>query len=186
MTKDYKATEVAYKESHDLPPDYKLSPKNVPIDFPIEHARLRHIPWISAIFVVSTAGYGFSLSYPSTTTVPGFIALPLFLQFLVAAASNAVFAANQTLVSDLCPGKGASATAVNNLVRCGLGAVGVAGIEAMLASFGPAAVFFALALVIVIITPLTATVWCKGMEWRGERTRKVAEAEARKAKIMEP
>ncbi|KAH8742478.1 major facilitator superfamily domain-containing protein [Diaporthe sp. PMI_573] len=124
MTRDYKTAEVAYKIAHNLPSWHNLPVKNVPADFPIEHARLRNLPWIAGLFAASTAAYGFSLAKPILTSKPGWIVVPLTLQFLIAATSNAVFALNQTLVSDLCPGKGASSTAINNLVRCGLGAVG--------------------------------------------------------------
>ena len=90
---------------------------------------------------MSTGIYGFTLSSTTLTSRPGWIAVPLLLQFLIAATSNALFAINQTLLSDLCPGKGASSTAINNLVRCGLSAVGVAFIEQMIA-FGASTVVY--------------------------------------------
>ncbi|KAM0323488.1 hypothetical protein ACHAQA_008768 [Verticillium albo-atrum] len=114
MTKDYRMAEEAYKQTHELPKGYKV-PKNVPVDFPIERARLRHLPWIIGVFAVAVGAYGSSLAFPGLTARTGWIAVPLTLQFFIAAASNAVFALNQTLISDLCPGKGASATAINNL-----------------------------------------------------------------------
>jgi len=172
MTADYKAAEQAYKASHNLPPTHKLPAKNVPTDFPIEHTRLRHLPWIAAIFTISTATYGFTLSFPSLTSRPGWIVVPLILQFLIAATSNAIFALNQTLVSDLCPGKGASSTAINNLVRCGLGAVGVAFAETLIAAAGTGAAFLGLALVTVFCAPLVVVNWYFGMDWRARRAGK--------------
>ncbi|KAK4148987.1 putative major facilitator superfamily transporter [Chaetomidium leptoderma] len=177
MTRDYKAAEVAYKIANNLPPTYKLPAKKVPTDFPIEYARLRHLPWIAGLFAASTAAYGFSLADTTITSKPGWIAVPLVLQFLIAAASNAVFALNQTLVSDLCPGKGASSTAINNLVRCGLGAVGVAFVETMVADVGPAPAFLGLALVTVAVSPSAVVNWYWGPEWRAARMEKKAKLE---------
>lgn len=169
MNKDYKAAEAAYRTKNNLPADYTLPPKDIPADFPIEKTRLQHLPWIAAIFVVSTGIYGFVFAFPTLISMTGWIAVPLVLQFLIAATSNAVFAINQTLVSDLCPGKGASATAINNLVRCTLGAVGVAGVEVMIESWGPGVTYLLMALLVIIISPLAVANMTWGMKWRGER-----------------
>ncbi|KAF7949825.1 uncharacterized protein EAE97_003334 [Botrytis byssoidea] len=170
MTNDFKAAEETYRKVNNLPLSYKLPSKNLPSNFPIEQARLRHLSWITAIFVVATGIYGFTLSIHSVLLLPDWIAVPLFLQFLIAATSNAIFALNQTLVSDLCPGKGASSTAINNLVRCGLGAVGVAFAETMIFSIGAGATFLGLALIVVACTPLVVVNWYSGPGWRAERT----------------
>ncbi|TDZ58619.1 Itaconate transport protein [Colletotrichum trifolii] len=172
MTRDYLEIEETYKSAHNLAETEKLTAQNMPVDFPIERARLRRLPWIILIFVVSTGGYGVCLNFPSVTSLTGWIAVPLALQFLIAATSNAVFALNQTLVTDLCPGKGASATAINNLVRCGLGAIGVAFIENFIASTGPAATFLALALITVAVGPLAVVHWYWGQEWRAQRVQR--------------
>ncbi|THV55550.1 hypothetical protein BGAL_0006g00020 [Botrytis galanthina] len=169
MTNDFKAAEESYRKVNNLPLSYKLPSKNLPSNFPIEQARLRHLPWITAIFVVATGVYGFTLSIHSVLLLPGWIAVPLVLQFLIAGTSNAIFALNQTLVSDLCPGKGASSTAINNLVRCGLGAVGVAFAETMIFSIGAGATFLGLALIVVACTPLVVVNWYSGPGWRAER-----------------
>ena len=169
MTRDFAAAESAYKAAHNLPPDYMLPAKDLPREFPIEHARLRNLPWIAALFVVATAAYGFSLASPTFTALRGWIAVPLALQFFIAATSNAIFALNQTLVSDLCPGRGASSTAINNLVRCGFGALGVAFIESMIAAVGPGPAFLGLALVVLICMPLVVATWFQGMKWRVRR-----------------
>jgi hypothetical protein len=185
MTRDYRAAETQYKIDHDLPPTFKLPAKSVPVDFPIERARLKQLPIITVIFVVSTALYGFTVVGPNTAR-PGWIALPLFLQFLIAGTSNAVFALNQTLVSDLCPGKGASSTAINNLVRCGLGAIGVAFIEQLIAAVGSGPAYLGLALVTVICAPLAVLNWYSGQGWRADRMeRKRIADEAIKARTIE-
>lgn len=134
------------------------------------------MPWINLVFAVSTAIYGFTVLptdlLPPQAANPAWIALPLFLQFLIAATSNAVFAINTTLVSDLCPGKGASSTAINNLVRCSMGAVGVGVIDPMLALVGRAGTFVALGLLVLSMSALNAVEWYWGMQWRQEREMK--------------
>lgn len=174
MTRDFRACEEAYRERSGLPDDYKIPTKAIPAGFPIEQARLRNLWWIVALFVASITAYGFSLSVArSVSDRAGYIAVPLALQFFIAATSNAVFAANQTLVSDLCPGKGASATAMNNLVRCTLGAVGVAVIDPMIKQLGPGYAFLTLAMVMACCAPLAVLTWFFGQRWRGERTSEV-------------
>lgn len=171
MTRDFRACEKAYKADNGLPSDYTIPTKAIPAGFPIEQARLRNLWWIVSLFIASIVGYGFSLGMPrSVTDQAGYIAVPLTLQFIIAATSNAVFAANQTLVSDLCPGKGASATAMNNLVRCTLGAVGVAIIDTMITKLGVEYAFLTLAIVMACCAPLAILTWFFGQRWRGERT----------------
>ncbi|KAI8312042.1 Itaconate transport protein [Colletotrichum sp. SAR11_59] len=184
MNKDFAAAEAAYKSARNEPSKEKLSSKDVPADFPIERARLQRLPWAVVIFVITTAGYGFSMAYPSITSLGGWIAVPLVLQFFIAATSNAVFALNQTLVSDLCPGKGASATAINNLVRCSLGAVGVAFVEQMIALAGVGPTFLGLGLITVSVTPLAVIHRNWGQQWRAERmmAKEVADEENAKSK----
>jgi MFS family permease len=173
MTRDFRACENAYKADKGLPSDYTIPTKAIPADFPIEHARLRNLWWIVSLFIASIMGYGFALGggVPrSVSSRAGYIAIPLALQFIIAATSNAVFAANQTLVSDLCPGKGASATAINNLVRCTLGAVGVAIIDIMIAKLGPEYAFLTLAIFMACCAPLAVLTWFFGQRWRGKRS----------------
>jgi hypothetical protein len=169
MTRDFLTAEAAYREANNLPSDYRLPAKNLPVDFPIEHTRLRNLPWIVGLFIVAVGIYGFSLQFPSLVSLRGWIVVPLTLQFLIAATSNAIFALNQTLVSDLCPGRGASSTAINNLVRCGLGAVGVAFADTMIATVGPGASFLGLSMITVIFIPLVVVTWYWGSEWRARK-----------------
>lgn len=181
MTRDFASLEADYRLQHDLPPDFKIA-KNIPPDFPLERARLGHLPWISVLFIMATSIYGFSLAVAPTSSsmTPSRIIFPLLLQFIIAATSNAVFALNQTIVADLCPGRGASATAVNNLVRCGLGAVGAAVVDGLITLVGVAPTFLGLALLTVGAAPLAVLNWCWGMEWRAERARRKERMEGEK------
>ncbi|MCJ1330848.1 hypothetical protein MMC10_007535 [Thelotrema lepadinum] len=168
MNRDFIRTETEYKRSYNLPEYYELPKKDLPVDFPIERSRLRSIWGFMALFVFSTSIYGWTLAFPSFTAMPGSIALPLFFQFLIAASSNAVFAVNQTLIADLCPGKGASSTAINNLVRCTLGAIGVALIDQMIAATTVGPTFLGLGLISFICVPLLLIEWTSAMGWRVE------------------
>ncbi|GJC87113.1 itaconate transport protein [Colletotrichum liriopes] len=178
LTRDYKTVEARYKETHNIPYDEELSPKDIPPDFPLEQARLQRLPWIVTLFVASITGYGFSLAYPTMTARPGWIALPLTMQFLIAASANAIFALNQTIISDLCPGQGASATAVNNLVRCGLAALGVAFAEQMLNAVGPGTAFLALGMAVIAVSPIQVVNQFWGPKWRAQRERRRSKVSA--------
>ena len=172
MTRDFLLYEQKYLLLHPLAPPPSTNKKNLPRDFPIEHARLRQMPWITGLFVAATASYGFTLMPRENSVLvsrPGWIVVPLALQFLIAAASNAIFAINTTLVSDLSPGKGASSTAINNLVRCSMGAAGVALVERMIAALGVCAAFLGLSLLVTALGVLVAVEWHWGMQWRSER-----------------
>nr|XP_036575935.1 MFS multidrug transporter [Colletotrichum truncatum]KAF6782591.1 MFS multidrug transporter [Colletotrichum truncatum] len=172
LTRDYKVIATNYKATHNMKKDDELSAKDIPPDFPLEKVRLQRLPWIVALFTASVTGYGFSLAYPTATSRPGWIALPLVLQFLIAASANAIFALNQTIISDICPGQGASATAVNNLVRCGLAALGVAFAEQMINAVGPGTAFLVLAMVVIAISPIQVINQYWGPKWRAERLKK--------------
>lgn len=172
LNRDFAAASQAYKRAHDLPDSHELSAKNVPPDFPIERLRLRRLPWALALFIFTIGGYGFSLSFPSVYSRPGWMALPLTLQFLIAASANAMFSINQTLVADLCPGKGASSTGINNLVRCTLAAVMVAFVDEMIKTLGAGATYLGLSFLVIAFTPLFIANWLWGMEWRLARAQK--------------
>ncbi|KAF9869855.1 major facilitator superfamily transporter [Colletotrichum karsti] len=172
LTRDYKIIAAEYKATHNIREDEELSPKDIPVDFPLEKVRLQRLPWIVALFTASITGYGFSLAYPTATSRNGWIALPLTMQFLIAASANAIFALNQTIISDLCPGQGASATAINNLVRCGLAALGVAFAEQMINSVGPGTAFLVLSMVVIAISPIQVVNQFLGPKWRAERARR--------------
>ncbi len=67
---------------------------------PVDHSRLRRCYWRLRLYPALSPG-----QLPLVSS-PGWIALPLVLQFIIAATSSAVLAINTTLVSDLCPRQG--------------------------------------------------------------------------------
>jgi len=165
MNHDYKVIETQYRAARNVSEDTKLKKKEL-ADFPIERSRLRNIWWIVLIFVVSTAAYGFSLNLNQ-------IAIPLVLQFLIAYTATAVFSLNSALVIDLYPGASASATAVNNLMRCSVGAVGVAVVQIIIDKVGAGLTFLALAVLTAGTSPLLVLEWFYGGGWRMERQKRL-------------
>ncbi|EKG18366.1 Major facilitator superfamily [Macrophomina phaseolina MS6] len=120
MDADFRLAEDSYKYARDLPRAHQLPKSSMPADFPLERARLAQLPTMTAVFAFAVVVYGWSL------TPPGPLVVPLMAQFAIGYASTAVLNLNNTLTVDLYPGKSAAATAVNNLARCLLGAVGMA------------------------------------------------------------
>jgi len=169
LDRDYKVVETAYRASHGLSPDAILDRKTL-VDFPVSRARLRSSWYLILVFVFSVAGYGFAVSSPlPLLTRKAGMALPLVLQFFIAFTATAVFTQNSALVVDLFPGASASATAVNNLIRCSLGAVGVAVVQFAVDAVGAGVTFCVIAVVAAALTPLLWLEWMYGERWRRER-----------------
>jgi MFS family permease len=161
MDYDYRVIEAQYRTSKNIPKDMELNKKDL-VDFPIEKSRLRNIWWIVLIFIAATAGYGFSFNL-------NLIAIPLIFQFFIAYTATAVFSLNSALVIDLYPGASASATAVNNLMRCSVGAIGVAVVQIVINEVGAGLSFLAFAVVTAVASPLLVLEWVYGESWRWER-----------------
>ncbi|KAI9876711.1 MAG: hypothetical protein M1830_005891 [Pleopsidium flavum] len=165
MDRDYQRTAEEYRRKHHLPEGTKVD-KNELDDFPIERAR-NNVWWVVAIFFATVAAYGWS--------VGKHIAVPLVLQFFIAYTATAVFNLNSVLMVDLYPGKAASATAVNNLARCSVGAAGVAVIKPLRSAVGNGPAFSILAGVAVALSPLLVVEWVFGMRWRVSRMERLRE-----------
>ena len=73
MDRDYAREAAQYCTERNIPKDTELKHQEFP-DFPIEHARLRSVFVLNAVFVMSTALYGQAVEWH--------IAIPLTLQFL--------------------------------------------------------------------------------------------------------
>jgi hypothetical protein len=174
MDYDYRRTEKEYRKAHNIPEETKLNRKTL-ADFPIEHARQRNVWWIVLIFIVATALYGFSLAFN--------IAFPLILQFFIAYTATAVFSMNSALIIDLYPGASASATAVNNLMRCSVGAVGVATVQLMIDDITAKFTFLALAMLTAGFSPLLVVESKWGPGWRQVRNERLKQEANRKKEI---
>lgn len=146
------------------------------VDFPIERSRLRSIWWIVLVFIATTALYGFSLSLYQIT-------LSLLLQFFIAYTATTVYSFKSALVIDLYPGASASVTAVNNLMRCSVGAVGVAVTQLTIDSLGSDFALLVLARLTAALSPLVLLEWFYSEGWRRVRAGRLAVVEARKKEM---
>lgn len=166
LNKDFRSTAQTYRFENGLPATFSLSKGNLPADFPLEHARLAQLITLVPMFVFATFVYGMS-------TGEAHLALPLVAQFVIGFSSTGVLNLNNTLTIDLYPGKGASATAVNNLARCIVGAAGVSLTELALKRIGAHVLFTILACTVILSTVLSVAEWRHGMKWRAERTERI-------------
>lgn len=177
MDRDYKATEAIYKHAHGMSGVTAISPKSVPSDFPIEKARLRHVFWMTGLLAASLALYGAAFWEPPITSRRKWMAAPLILQFFISGTSNMIFAINSTLITDLHPGKGAGATAINNLARCTMSAGAIPLVHHMIRKLGTTWTFCALAVVLILCIPLAMVSRIRGMGWRAKRMKKTEDLE---------
>ena len=166
---DFLAAATSYKESHQLAPSVVISKHALPADFPLEHTRLLRIPSLTILLIISISFYGFTLEYPSLTSLGGWILIPLLLQFLIAVMSHAICGVHQTLISDLWPLDSAGAMTASNLTKSTFAAVGVAVVQAMLDGLNSGPTFLGLGLMVIIIVPVSITQWYYGGQWRRER-----------------
>ncbi|KAL1591434.1 hypothetical protein SLS60_011933 [Paraconiothyrium brasiliense] len=167
LDNDLKRAFSAYKHTHYLPSNTNIPRHSLPLDFPLEHVRLKRLPIFTIILVISLAFYGYTLAYPSLTSLGGWICIPLFLQFVIAAAAHTICGIQQTLVSDLWlnDGSGAASTA-SNLVRCLFAAIGIAVVQEIIDYIKIGPTFLALGLVVMVLVPLPIVQWYLGESWR--------------------
>lgn len=170
LDSDLKRAHSAYKQTHLLPWNTSLSRHSIPADFPLEHVRLKRVPVLVIILVVSLAFYGYTLAYPSLTSLGGWICIPLFIQFLIAATAHAICGVQQTLISDLWPSyDSGAASAASNLARSVFAAIGVAVVEKIIGCIRSGPTFLALGLVVMVLVPLPIVQWYFGASWRVAR-----------------
>ncbi|KZO94561.1 MFS general substrate transporter [Calocera viscosa TUFC12733] len=138
----------------------------------IERTRLRLSPIYWALFVVIVVGYGWAAQQRVH------IACLLVLQFLAMFQVTAIFTVNQTLLMDLFPGRGASVTASNNLVRCLTGAVLVSIVDYIINGVGVGWTFTILGGWCVLTYPLVMLEMAWGKRWREGRAEREGEKRA--------
>ncbi|KAK0658025.1 major facilitator superfamily domain-containing protein [Cercophora newfieldiana] len=175
LDRDYRVVESEYRAAKGIPEGVELNRKKF-ADFPVSRARLRSTWYLVVLFLLSVGGYGFSVESPRLAAKPG-MALPLFLQMVIAFTATAIFTQNSALVVDLFPGASASATAVNNLIRCSVGAVGIAVVQFAIDAIGAGISFFIFTVISAMLTPLLGLVWVYGERWRKERMERLGEKE---------
>ncbi|KAG8993730.1 hypothetical protein FRB90_000612 [Tulasnella sp. 427] len=135
--------------------------------FPIERARLQlTLPYI-ALMVLSAIGFGWCLKAKVS------IAGPLALEVGLGWSGIAIMNGYQLLLIDLYPKQGSSVIALNNVVRCTLGAILIAIIDPILKVIGTGWTFVLFGVILGIAAPLmTFIVMWRGPKWRKERAKK--------------
>ncbi|KAJ7504887.1 major facilitator superfamily domain-containing protein [Mycena galericulata] len=160
-----------------VPKQGEVNEKSTKADdtFPIEKARLRITPVFLGVFSACVIGYGWCIE--QRTNIAG----PLILLFGVGFSLTGYMNASQTLMLDLVPTQGSSVTACNNLVRCGLGAGLVSGMQPLLGALGSGYAYLLLGGIGALMGPATYLVIHIGPRWRARRIRK-AEAKKERAR----
>lgn len=154
LDRDYRVTYQKFKEEH---PDKPES------EFPIFHARFRTL-W-SNIIIMQVA----CIIYGWTVQINAHLAVPLVIQFIFGVCASGVMNTSQTLLVDLYPGKGASITASNNLVRCVLGATATVYIDPGIEGVGMGWMFAILGLILLVNNICLSILIKKGPQWKQNR-----------------
>ncbi|KAK8015037.1 florfenicol exporter [Apiospora arundinis] len=169
----YRRYENKYREEHGIPEGTPFKAKLLR-DFPLEHARLQTTWFVTPVLIAAVCVYGYAIALKSLPSI-------LVLQFVISFCAMSVLAANTTLMLDMFPHAAASATAVNNLVRCLVGASGVAVVQHAIEGLGQGLTFLIFGLITAAMTPLLGLEWHFGGRWRVERMdREQAKEEARR------
>lgn len=136
-------------------------------NFPIERARARGSYYLLAIYMAALAGYGWSVQARTHEAVP------LILQYVLAALCTSFQQTFNALLVDIFPASPSTAAASGNITRCALSAVVVAVLQPLVDVMGRGW-FFTVLTVLSGVGGLAAD-WLvknKGMEWRRERIEK--------------
>lgn len=169
LAEEHHGAEAAAPRGNNSKPSYDDNDLST---FPIERARMRSLPYTFLALIGALIAYGWFLQYGIH------LAAPVICQFLIGAASTTVFGITSTMMVDMYPQNPASATAVINLMRCLMGAGGVALIDRILTSLhGPGWTFTMIALLCLAMAPIPMLEWRYGMKWRLQRAARLEKAQ---------
>jgi MFS family permease len=112
--------------------------------------------------------YGWALQQKSM------LAGPLCLSFIIGYCMSGCIGCLSTLIVDLYPLSPATATAANNLIRCLIGAAGIAAINPMTEAIGKGWSFTFFALLFLAAVPLLLLEIRQGPKWREARRVRIA------------
>ncbi|ETI20657.1 hypothetical protein G647_06999 [Cladophialophora carrionii CBS 160.54] len=146
-------------------------------NFPIEKARLQIAIPASYVTAMLVCIFGWILD------VNGPLPALLVVLFFTSLSMSMAFNVTSTLLVDFYPKAPATATAANNLARCGLGAGATAAILPMINAMGRGWTFTFLTLFLISTSPMLWAVYFWGMKWRtqrNERERKAQQAKEEK------
>nr|RBQ87955.1 hypothetical protein FVER53263_13567 [Fusarium verticillioides] len=155
MDKAYRRTAA----KHNIP--LKLARRDP--NMPVEHARLQ-VTWPHiATAIAGLLGYGWTLNKPTH------LAGPMIFLFIIGYTTTAVAQALNALMVDLFPQDAATASAANNLIRCGLGAAITAAIQPLTDAVQPGWTYTIFAGFLLIIVPFFIALTQFGPDWRAVR-----------------
>lgn len=149
------------------------------IDFPIEKARLEIALPLFYLGSAAVIGYGWVMD----TKVS--LAGPIVLLFVMGYAVTAAYQVLNVLMVDIYPGKPATATAANNIVRCELGAAASAAIVPMAKAMGNGWAYTLVSGLFIVYSPLLMFVMSRGMGWRrAKRDKENAKKERERSEVQ--
>lgn len=148
------------------------------IAFPIERARLEIAFPFLLLGAAGVLGYAWALNQAHVS-----LAAPIILLLLMGWGLTAAFQVLNVLLIDIYPGRPATVTAANNIVRCELGAAATAAIGSMTAAMGNGWAYTLLALIFLVSLVPLFLVMRVGMKWR--QAKRVKEDERKEREKME-
>ncbi|KAI1295902.1 chloramphenicol resistance protein [Xylaria venustula] len=132
--------------------------------FPIEQARTRSMVYLNVAHLATLAAYGWLLQ--KRVHVSG----PLVLQFILGGLQTCIVQTLNTLLVDIFQETPSTAAAAGNIVRCGLAAAGIAGLNPIMNGIGNGWYFTMLSIIGFVVGSLgTYTLRMFGMKWRLQR-----------------
>ncbi|CAD0109699.1 unnamed protein product [Aureobasidium uvarum] len=145
-------------------------------EFPLEKARLEIAMPLFYLGALTILGYGWVMDKHVS------LAGPIVLLFFMGYALTAAFQVYNILIVDIYPGKPATASAANNIVRCEMGAATSAAIVPMAKAMGNGWAYTLLAFLLIAYSPALLWTMKSGVQWRRAKKQKHEEQPAKMAK----
>ncbi|KAH0347471.1 MFS general substrate transporter, partial [Aureobasidium melanogenum] len=145
-------------------------------EFPLEKARLEIAMPLFYLGALTILGYGWVMDKHVS------LAGPIILLFVMGYALTAAFQVYNILIVDIYPGKPATASAANNIVRCEMGAATSAAIVPMTKAMGNGWAYTLLAFLLIAYSPAMLLTMKSGIKWRRAKKQKQEEQAAKMAK----
>lgn len=142
-------------------------------EFPVERSRLEiglPLVYLSCVFVIPY-GWIMNMDHPPLPAAP-------VLLFFNAISISGSFQCLNVLVIDCYPESPSAATTANNLIRCLLGAGGVALVEPLFSSIGRGCTGALISFIWAFGSLLWWSTWIWGHRWRKEKKRRLDEKRA--------
>ncbi|KAI8331016.1 major facilitator superfamily domain-containing protein [Chlamydoabsidia padenii] len=143
--------------------DHEIKRGEMPLEFPLERARMNFTWAYGVIFCIAMVAYGWGLQVKAP------LALSLCLQVIMGFSITATNNATNTLLVDLFPNNSAAIIASSNIVRCLLGAMAVVLIIPGIVALGTGWMFTTVSSILFVSRFLIIIELKYGSKWRLER-----------------